>query len=155
MLRLQRALKGRALDFVSSKLTLPTLVPEVISTLRMLFGRPENIIQNLLTKLRAGANVNPNKLDTLIHFSLDVKNIVATMEAASLRNHLNDPMLIQKFIERLPAQMRLEWAVFARGFYQLNLSEFSNWLFNLADAASSRSPRQAQVIKMDNVEHHA
>ena len=137
LLRLQRALKGRALDFVGSKLTLPGLVPEVISTLRMLFGRPENIIQNLLTKLRAGSPVNPNKLDTLIHFSLDVKNIVATMEAAKLWNHLNNPMLIQEFIERIPAQMRLDWAIYAKRLQQPNLRDFSNWLFNLAEAASS------------------
>ena len=79
LLRLQRALKGKALECVSSKLTLPALVPEIIKTLRMLFGRPENIIQNLLAKLRASPPVNINRLETLIHFSLEVKNIVVTM----------------------------------------------------------------------------
>lgn len=137
LLRLQRALRGKALEYVSSKLTIPALVPEVVSTLRMLFGRPENIIHNLLTKLRAGPSVNANKLDTLVHFSLDVKNIVATMEAANLNAHLCNPMLIQEFIERLPAQMRLQWAVHARNINVVNLTEFSNWLFTLAEAASS------------------
>ena len=51
LLRLQRALRSKALAFVSSKLTLPALVSEVITTLRMLFGRPESILQNLLLKL--------------------------------------------------------------------------------------------------------
>lgn len=99
LLRWQRALKGKALEYVGSKLTLPALVPQVISTLRMLFGKPENIIQSLLVKLRADPNVNAGKLDTLVHFSLDVKNIVATMEAANLTSHLCNPMLIQEFIE--------------------------------------------------------
>ena len=140
LLRLQRALRGKALEFVSCKLTLPSLVPEVISTLRMLYGRPESIIHNLLVKLRGGPNVNVNKLETLISFSLDVKNIVATMQAAHLYSHLNNPMLIQEFIERLPSSMRLEWAVFSKNVREVNLTEFSNWLFNLAEAASSVIP---------------
>ena len=134
---MQRALRGKALEFVSSKLILPVLVPEVITTLRMLFGRPESILQNLLVKLRNGPHVNANKLETLIHFSLDVRNIVATMEAANLKNHLNNPMMIQEFLDRLPPQMRLDWAMYARHLSSATLPEFSDWLFSLAEAASS------------------
>ena len=100
LLKLHRALRGNALEFVSSKLTLPALVPEVITTLRMLFGRPENIIQNLLEKLRNGPHVNACKHETLIYFSLDVRK-----KNANLKNHLNHPMMIQEFLDRLPPQM--------------------------------------------------
>lgn len=73
MLRLQRALKGKAYEYVSSQLLLPELVPEVIATLQMVFGKPEFLINSILEKIRFSAGVNANKLETLVNFSLEVK----------------------------------------------------------------------------------
>ena len=111
----------------------------------MLFGRPENIIQNLLAKLRASPPVNINRLETLIHSSLEVKNIVATMQASNMVSHSNNPMLIQELIKRLPAQYRLDWALCAKRMPNLNLITFSDWLFYMAEAASSVSTIQCST----------
>lgn len=136
LLRLQHALKGQARETVSSQLLIPALVPEVISTLRMMFGRPERIINSLLIKIRGTANVSPHKLDNLISFSVEVKNLVATMVASDLQSHLENPLLLSELIEKLPTQLRLEWAMFSRQKF-VNLTHFSEWLFELATAASS------------------
>jgi len=37
---------------VKDKLLLPSLVPEVISTLKMFFGRPEHILERMIVKVR-------------------------------------------------------------------------------------------------------
>ncbi|XP_036322336.1 uncharacterized protein LOC118736350 [Rhagoletis pomonella] len=101
LLRLQRALKGRALEYVSSKLMIPALVPEIISTLRM--------------------------------------NLAAAMEASGLQSHMTNPLLIQELVEKLPAQMRLQWAMFSRPAGDTTIKGFSEWLFDLADACKVTS----------------
>ncbi|XP_036329397.1 uncharacterized protein LOC118741504 [Rhagoletis pomonella] len=137
LLRLQRALKGKAYEYVSSKLMIPSLVPEIISTLKMVFGRPEHIFNNLLSKIRASPAVNVNRLDSLINLALEVKNLVATIEASGLTAHLNNPLLIQELIDKLPSQIRLQWAMFSRNEPLCTLKQFSDWLFDMAEAASS------------------
>ena len=52
-------------------------------------------------------------------------------------SHSNNPMLIQELIKRLPAQYRLDWALCAKRMPNLNLITFSDWLFYMAEAASS------------------
>ncbi|XP_055920221.1 uncharacterized protein LOC129951887 [Eupeodes corollae] len=136
LLRLQRSLKGKAFEYVSHSLTLPALVPEIMSTLRMAFGRPEHIINNLLAKIRSTAPVNPNRLDSLINFSLEVKGIVATMEASGLVSYLNNPLLLQDIIDKLPVQKRIDWAMHSENINEVNLKTLSDWLFKFAEAAS-------------------
>lgn len=137
MLRLQRALKGKALEYVSSQLLLPDLVPEVIATLRMVFGRPEFIINSLLEKIRSAPSVNANKLDTLVSYSMEVRNLVSSMRAAGLMTHLDNPILLQELIDKLPARFGLDWALHCKYATGENLSDFSDWLFDLAQAAST------------------
>ena len=48
MFRLQRCLKGKPFDMLKGDLMHPNNVPTVISTLRMLYGRPANIINSLI-----------------------------------------------------------------------------------------------------------
>uniref|UniRef100_A0A182NN02 DUF5641 domain-containing protein n=1 Tax=Anopheles dirus TaxID=7168 RepID=A0A182NN02_9DIPT len=50
MVRLQKALKGPALEAVRSRLLLPEVVPQVIATLRSRYGRPEHLISALIEK---------------------------------------------------------------------------------------------------------
>lgn len=50
MVRLQNCLRGRALETVQGRLLSPASVPHVISTLRIVYGRPELIIRALMQK---------------------------------------------------------------------------------------------------------
>lgn len=48
LMRLQKCLRGNAMDAVRSNLLLPSSVPQVMDTLETLFGNPERLIQSLL-----------------------------------------------------------------------------------------------------------
>jgi len=91
MLRLQKCLKGKAYDLVRDKLLLPTMAPEVKSTLKTFFGRPDQILDRLIEKAKR-ISVNKDRLDSLIDYALAVRNICAIMEACQLDAHLNNPM---------------------------------------------------------------
>lgn len=52
LLRLQRSLRGKALDAVRSHLLYPAGLDGVINTLRTLYGRPEVIVNSLVCKIR-------------------------------------------------------------------------------------------------------
>lgn len=64
LLRLQRSLKGSAKDSVSSFLLHPSTVPQVVSTLQQLYGRPEQIVNNMIAKVRATPPPKPDRYDT-------------------------------------------------------------------------------------------
>lgn len=110
--RLQRCLKGRALEAVSTRQLLPQMVPEVIESLRMLFGRPEIIINSLLIKIRNEPAPKEDRLDTLINYALAVQNLSSSITASGLVAHQNNLMLLQELLDKLPAQIRLNWAMF-------------------------------------------
>ncbi|XP_055923993.1 uncharacterized protein LOC129954238 [Eupeodes corollae] len=136
LIRLQKSLKGKALESVRAQLLYPHQLPNIISTLRMLFGRPEAIINSLVAKIRSEPSPKNEELDSLINFALSVRNIVATMETSGLHSHLNSPYLLQELIQKLPYQTKLNWGMYKVGAeVPVNLSMFSNWLYRVAEGA--------------------
>ncbi|XP_055842512.1 uncharacterized protein LOC129909456 [Episyrphus balteatus] len=136
MLRLQRCLKGKALEAVQYRLLHPDQIELVIKTLQMLFGRPEIIIQSLITKIRSEPAPRFDKLETLINFSLGIDNMCRMMEVTDLAAHLNNPCLLQELVEKLPAQIKLNWGLYKQSVSCVDLSVFNNWLSSYATAAS-------------------
>ncbi|XP_036329696.1 uncharacterized protein LOC118741829 [Rhagoletis pomonella] len=152
MLRLQRCLKGKARELVKDKLLLPTMVPDVLNTLKMFFGRPEHILERMITKAR---KIPPPKerLESLIEFALAVRNICATMQTCKLEQHLNNPMLVKELVDKLPNQHKLAWAMYPRDGSP-SIQQFSNWLYRIAEAASTVvSP--AVIYKTSSVNTHS
>lgn len=137
MIRLQRALKGKALEAVQSRLLLPSSAADVIETLEMLFGNPEAIIYSLINRIRCEPAPKTEKLESIIQFSLSVQNLHATMEACNLIAHINNPMLVQELVEKLPPTLKLDWARYLQANVMLlnNISTLSKWLSELANAA--------------------
>lgn len=138
-MRLQRCLKGNALEEVSYGLLLPSSVPDVIETLRQLYGRPEIIINDLLQRIRNLPLPKYDKLDTIIRFSTSVQNFVRVIVATQLNNHLNNPLLLQELLEKLPAQLRIDWALNYPDAVRADLATFSTWLSRIARAANTVS----------------
>ncbi|XP_068140001.1 uncharacterized protein [Drosophila tropicalis] len=134
-MRLQRCLKGRALEAVRDSLLFPEMLPSVISTLRIYFGRPEHIIKLLMENVR---NLPPpkGKLEPLIEFAFAVKNMCATIRASKLDAHLNNPTLLQELIEKTGPDMMLNWALHSKSIPYPNIQHLADWLFELAEAAS-------------------
>lgn len=122
--RLQRCLRGQALESVRGQLLIPETVPFVIETLRKLYGRPEILIHSILHKLR---NLSPPKADNLssvVTFGLAIQNAVQHMTSLQLVDHLSNPMLIHELVEKLPASMKLEWSRYKRRSPIVNLGTF-------------------------------
>lgn len=134
--RLQRCLKGHALESVRSRLLLPASVPHVIATLKLLYGRPELLIHTLLQKIRAVPPPKPDKLDMLIAFGMSVQNFCDHLQAGGQEEHLNNPMLLTELVEKLPANLKLEWSLHKRGYQVVNLSAFADYMSSLVRAAA-------------------
>ncbi|XP_058122885.1 uncharacterized protein LOC131264632 [Anopheles coustani] len=136
MLRLQKALSGKALDAVRSRLLHPANLKSVIETLRMLFGRPEIIIHQIMQRIRRMPAPRLENMDTLVNFGVAVQDMCATIDAAGVHEYLCDATLLYELAEKLPDTLRLDWARHRLVLKWVTLTEFSTWLNELVHAAS-------------------
>ncbi|XP_062703871.1 uncharacterized protein LOC134286288 [Aedes albopictus] len=139
LVRLQRSLKGHALESVRSRLLLPASVPHVIQTLRTLFGRPELLIRSMLHRIHQVPPPRHDRLETIMHFGLAVQNLVDHLKAANQYNHLANPVLMQELVEKLPGSLRLDWAMFKTKQQVATLETFGEFMSSLVTAASEVS----------------
>uniref|UniRef100_A0A336KBZ7 CSON006693 protein n=1 Tax=Culicoides sonorensis TaxID=179676 RepID=A0A336KBZ7_CULSO len=135
LIRLRQALKDKAKERVVSQLSIPSLVPQIIKTLQMIYGRPEQILHLQINKIKNEPALKSDKLESLIDFSVMVNNLCATMEASDLFNHLNSPMLLQELVDKLPPNLKLDWAAFRVRTPTINLISFQEWLSEIAERA--------------------
>lgn len=70
--RLRECLEGKALTFVEENLEFPESVLEVMRTLRQLYGRPDNIISAIMTKIRTMPLPSYSDMKTFIIYSATV-----------------------------------------------------------------------------------
>ncbi|XP_055612169.1 uncharacterized protein LOC129758643 [Uranotaenia lowii] len=157
--RLQRCLKGKALDAVRSSLLVPETVSDVMDTLKMLFGKPEVLVFSLLQKLRDTPGPKQDNVQSIINFGLMVKNVVNHMVVFKLTVHLSDPTMLKELIEKLPIQMQVEWCRFKRGKMNVNLETFKEFMSEYIEVTSdvafplsggkvknSKEPREKQRL---------
>lgn len=135
LLRLQRCLRGKALDAVRYRLLHPSNLAGVIITLRTLFGRPEIIVHSLVSKIRDMPPPKAEKLNTLIEFGVAVQNVCATIKACGLDEYLCNVALLQELVDRLPPSIKLNWAMHRLTLASITLSSFGDWLGQLVEAA--------------------
>ncbi|XP_062712131.1 uncharacterized protein LOC115266788 [Aedes albopictus] len=144
--RLQRCLKGHALDSVKSRLLMPESVPHVMETLRKLYGRPEVLIHTLLRRLRSVPPPKTENLQSVITFGMAVRNLVDHMFVAKLLDHLRNPMLLHELVEKLPSEMKMQWSWYKRSQTDVNLATFGEFMDELVTTASDVTlPTEPQV----------
>ncbi|XP_055622405.1 uncharacterized protein LOC129765971 [Toxorhynchites rutilus septentrionalis] len=146
--RLQRCLRGHALEIVRSRLLLPAGVPHVIATLEMMYGRPELLIHTLLQKVRSVPPPKHDRLDSLIAFGVAVQNLCDHLEAGGQHAHYNNPMLLSELVEKLPANLKLDWSLYKQRCGEVNIRIFSQYMSMLVRAATDVTlfdPRQHVV----------
>lgn len=102
----------------------------------MLYDRPEIIHHFLQRKLKQEQPVQKDKLETLINFALSVQNYRATMQAMGLADFLNDPILLNEFIDKLSSDLKLDWGRYRIAFARVDIVIFDTWLFTLATCAT-------------------
>lgn len=110
-----------------SRLVLPDSVPDVIQDLRNLFGKPEKLLKSLLAKVRNAPAPKLDRLATFISFGITVKQLCDHLEAARLNDHLNNPMLVQELVDKLPPSYKLDWVRYKRGKVDSPLRMFTNF----------------------------
>ncbi|XP_053686396.1 uncharacterized protein LOC128735940 [Sabethes cyaneus] len=128
LVRLQESLKGSALESVRGQLLLPKSVPKVISKLRLLYGRPEQLLHCHLEKVKRLESPKAEKLETFIPFGNAVEQLCDHLEAAGLNQHLINPLLIQDLVDKLPARDKREWVRFRNKRKIQTLRTFSDFL---------------------------
>ncbi|XP_055621385.1 uncharacterized protein LOC129765274 [Toxorhynchites rutilus septentrionalis] len=136
LMRLQRYLRGNALEAVRSHLMHPSSVPLIIDTLKILFGRPEMIVNSLLRKVRSTPPPKIDKLETLINFGLACQNLCEHLRAAEQHAHLANPILLKELVDKLPTSIKLDWSFYKRQFSAVDLDTFGKFMSNLISAAS-------------------
>ncbi|XP_055604250.1 uncharacterized protein LOC129752501 [Uranotaenia lowii] len=135
--RLQRCLGGKARESVRSQLMHPSNLNSIISTLKMLYGRPEIIVRTLIQKIQVLPAPKAEKLQTLVDLAIEVRNLVATVKACKLDDHLYNVTLLQELVDRLPPMIKLTWAVYRQNMERVTLHDFNEWLYKLGEAAST------------------
>ncbi|XP_058824875.1 uncharacterized protein LOC131685286 [Topomyia yanbarensis] len=138
--RLQQCLRGDALELVRGQLLLPKSVPRVIEKLRQHFGRPEQLLDRLLERVKELPA--PKNLKGFIPFANVVEQLCDHVEAADLKEHLKNPLLIQGLIKKLPDAEKRQWADIkrAREGRKISLRTVTDFLLRIADDA-----REAEV----------
>ncbi|XP_036345247.1 uncharacterized protein LOC118754479 [Rhagoletis pomonella] len=58
------------------------------------------------------------------------------MQAMGLSDYLNDPMLINELLNKLPGDMKLDWGRHRMATVRVDIVTFDDWLFGLASCAS-------------------
>lgn len=132
LIRLQKCLVGTARNLVEGQLNLPGCVPSIISTLKMVFGRPEYIVDDQLQQIRKIPPPKSDKLETVVTYAIAIKNMCATLEQCDMNDNLANPVLLRELVEKLPPGMKLNWVTFSRTQPQVTIKELSEWLHSIS-----------------------
>ncbi|KAG5866035.1 hypothetical protein JTB14_005248 [Gonioctena quinquepunctata] len=136
MLKLQKCLKGEALEAVRSLLLHPKNISCVIDTLVMRFGRPEYIIASMISKTQNLQYLRDGDFNSFIKFSCHINNLVATLEQFEASNHLENPFLLEQLVSKIPNSMKLQWGqVIVQKRGKVNLKDFGTWANEVSSAA--------------------
>uniref|UniRef100_A0A182PWK7 PHD-type domain-containing protein n=1 Tax=Anopheles epiroticus TaxID=199890 RepID=A0A182PWK7_9DIPT len=144
IIRLQQALKGRALKSVQLRLRKAENLEEVLESLRSSYGRPELIVNTLLDQIKNSPVPKMDKLDTLVNYALMVEEISAAVRTGGLENRYDGPLL-EELVSRLPPIIAFLWGMQRLGKPLASLSDFGAWMKSAKEAALIASPSAAKA----------
>lgn len=67
-------------------------------------------------------------VESILYYALEIENISSTMKLAKLIQHLWNPVLLNEMLDRLPSQMKIEWAEYTYMKPPSSIDVFSLWL---------------------------
>ncbi|XP_067637293.1 uncharacterized protein [Eurosta solidaginis] len=152
IMRLQKAIKGKAKDTVECLLIHSSNASQVMKTLEDRFGSPDLLVKSQISKIRDVPSIADNRIDLLIPFATKVQNLASFLKAANCDHHLCNPTLMDELLAKLPVQRRLEWARHAISITpRASIVDLSKWLqelariVSLACANTNENPRSSAV----------
>ncbi|XP_055590411.1 uncharacterized protein LOC129742523 [Uranotaenia lowii] len=146
LIRLQRCLKGEALEAVRSCLLIPETVPCAMETLEMCYGRPDVLVNTLLVKIRNTPAPKEGRLETLIAYGLAIKNFCNHILAAKLEDHFNNPTLLQELVEKLPMETKMKWADYMELTGERSLGCFGRFMHEVLRKAITVTPYNPHTV---------
>ncbi|XP_037927464.1 uncharacterized protein LOC119690221 [Teleopsis dalmanni] len=133
LMRLQKCLMDEAKDVVQSLLIYLSNVPAVMGELEFRFGRPDLLIRSQLDNIQQFERVTERNVDSLIALSSLVRNVVAFLSSAKCEQHLNNPILLEQLVYKLPPNKQFEWARHAVILKECpTIKQFNVWLSEMA-----------------------
>lgn len=145
LVRLQDALEGRARSLVEGLLKRPEDVPNIIETLKRVYGRPEILLRELKQKARNLPAPKTDDLNGLVTYAIEVHNITCSLEDATLDDYRRDPEFIGELTDKLPSYLKNEW-VRAR-IDKKDVVLYGNWIFEYAMSVLQEYPSVSQSFK--------
>lgn len=140
LIRLRSSLQGEALEAVRNRLQIPKDVPGAIESLRLLYGTPELVINSVLKKIRKEPPPRHDKRETMIKFAVSVQDLCVTMVNSNMADYLNNPMLLQELVTKLPENIKYDWAKYrASQTGTVTIKTFELWILEITRALSSVS----------------
>uniref|UniRef100_A0AAG5DFX4 PHD-type domain-containing protein n=1 Tax=Anopheles atroparvus TaxID=41427 RepID=A0AAG5DFX4_ANOAO len=139
-LRLQQALRGKALKTVQCRLRHANNIDEVMRTLEKNFGRPDVLVNSLLQQVRNTPPPKPDRFDSLIEYGAAVEEICATVKSSCVAERMYDFTLLQELVYRLPFHIRLQWGQECGKLQKVTLEKFGEWMRGITDAAMRVCP---------------
>ncbi|KAG5874031.1 hypothetical protein JTB14_032007 [Gonioctena quinquepunctata] len=107
MIKLKKCLRGEVRSTVAGRLISPQNLHQVIETLKMRFGKPEQIIETLLMKVKSISVVKENDMENLISLSSHISNVVSTIQSLNYESHVQNPMILKEIVQKLPDMLKL------------------------------------------------
>uniref|UniRef100_A0A182PYU0 Uncharacterized protein n=1 Tax=Anopheles epiroticus TaxID=199890 RepID=A0A182PYU0_9DIPT len=137
LLRLQRALRGPALEAVEDLLLLPNSLEETLSVLEAEFGRAELIVDSMIEKVRRMPAPRIEKLETMAAFGSAVRKMCAAIRVSGLRDYQCNVALLKELSAKLPPTSRLEWGRYKLRLPEVTLMEFGKWIAEVGAGAAA------------------
>ncbi|XP_044760254.1 uncharacterized protein LOC123317711 [Coccinella septempunctata] len=136
MMKLQKCLRGEAKQAVAGMMISPENIEQVIKTLEMRFGRPDQIIDTILDKLKTFYPIRENDMEKIIQFASYVNSLVSTIKSLNYDAHLQNPSVLKMMLRKLPDMLKLRWGEeILKKNGDVNLEDFALWLMQIANAA--------------------
>ncbi|XP_055584715.1 uncharacterized protein LOC129737580 [Uranotaenia lowii] len=135
LVRLQEALEGRAKDLVRNRLLLPENVPSIIEKLRKRFGNPEVLSTMLTDRVLQLVGPDSENLESVIEFGSAIEEFTQHLKASNLTDHLKNPNLMHRLVNKLPSCYAMQWVEFKRTKRSITLETFGEFMEELVDKA--------------------
>ncbi|XP_052901352.1 uncharacterized protein LOC128307511 [Anopheles moucheti] len=136
MLRLQACLKGKAREAVGSCLLYPDSIPEAIEILKECYGRPEIVVNTLMTNIRRMPPPKDDCFEALVNYGVAVRNFCASISGSGLHSYFDGGPLLEELVDKLPNYVRLNWYYYQNDCAHVTLATFNDWVKELVRAAS-------------------
>lgn len=133
--RLRQCLKGVAYEAVHPQLTMNGNVQVIISTLTTLFGRPELIINELISDVNDMKPIKEENMVSIMQFAIAVQNLVSTLSSAKFIDHLRNPTLLDDLVKKLSASLKLQWGMRKLYLERVSLADFNDWIQEISLSA--------------------